>query len=77
MPVHIRVNVGKPSRSRDHEHHDDDQQTAGWAKTREPRDEKPATTLNTAGSVYGWAAKPSARSGPAFAPGLGSSKKSS
>jgi hypothetical protein len=45
----------------------------GWAAEREPLDEKPAATLNTPGSVYGWAAKASARSGPKFAPGVGKS----
>jgi hypothetical protein len=43
----------------------------GWAQPREVLDEKPATTLNTPGAVYGWAAKASARSGPRYSPGVG------
>jgi hypothetical protein len=74
MPVHVRVNVGKPSRSRDHEHHDDDQQTAGWAKTREPKDEPPAKSLSL--NPGKWTSQAAARSGPAFAPGIGTKKSS-
>jgi hypothetical protein len=45
----------------------------GWAAEREPLEDQRAPTLNTPGSVYGWAAKATARSGPHYAPGLGKS----
>jgi hypothetical protein len=45
----------------------------GWAQEREPKDEPPARTLTNSGAVYGWAAKASARCGPAYAPGVGKS----
>jgi hypothetical protein len=48
----------------------------GWAQPREVKDEKPATTLNTPGAVNGWITKASARSGPAYAPGVGQTKSS-
>jgi hypothetical protein len=46
---------------------------AAWAKEREPLHEKPAASLTNAGAVANWSAKASARSGPAYAPGLGKS----
>jgi hypothetical protein len=76
MPTHIRVNIGK-HHEREHSaaHRDEDQQTPGWAKAREPKDEPPAKSLSL--NPEKWTAKAAARSGPAWAPGLGSPKKSS
>jgi hypothetical protein len=70
MPTHIKVSIGKPSKHRDHEHHDDDL-TPGWAAERTPKIESPAKSLSL--NPGKWTSQASARSGPAFAPGTKSS----
>jgi hypothetical protein len=45
----------------------------GWVPAREVKDEPPARSLNNQGAINGWIAKASARSGPAYAPGVGKS----
>jgi hypothetical protein len=48
----------------------------GWAapKREEGKDERPISTLNSAGAIASHAARASANSGPKIAPGTGSSK---
>jgi hypothetical protein len=58
-----------------HKHSDEDTTPRpGWAQPREVKDEPPARSLNNQGAINGWIAKASARSGPAFAPGVGTKK---
>ncbi len=45
MPTHIRINVGKPTRSRDHEHRESEGFKA-WAAERTPKVEPPARSLS-------------------------------
>jgi hypothetical protein len=46
----------------------------GWTEPREqPLEEKRLPSLTNQNAVNGWVAKASARSGPAYAPGLGKS----
>jgi hypothetical protein len=46
-----------------------DQQIPGWAVERKPKDEPPAKSLSL--NPGKWTSQASARSGPAFAPGVG------
>jgi hypothetical protein len=55
MPVHVRVNVGKPPREREHQHHDDSRGPPGWAKHREPKIEKPISSLTAGAGSDKWA----------------------
>lgn len=45
----------------------------GWSVPREPKDEPPIKSLSSQAALDGMAAKASARSGPAYAPGIGKS----
>jgi hypothetical protein len=77
MPTHIHIGISNPSKHQGHgERSHDDKQREGWAKERTALEQKPAPTLTSPGTVAGWVAKASARSGPAYAPGIGTRKSS-
>ena len=61
----------KPSHNREHktQHHDDNKELPGWAKSREPKDEPYVSNKNL--SLGNWLTRAEANSGPKIAPGTG------
>jgi len=66
----------KPSHNREHktQHHDDNKELPGWAKSREPKDEPQVSNLNL--KLGRWIDRAAANSGPKIAPGVGVRKSS-